>query len=307
MTVLLLPDSQTRLNLHNSPRASAKGGRPPVRMLELQALIEAGYTDNSALATIMGITKQEVRVYRGRLRTWLDRNHNGHEMDPHSECGPSDHVTSNGEVICTRLNGEVVRQVTAQRKPDGETYTNWSQWGRGLGGRVEIVPGVIKRNTKKFGGADRRGISNQALKKLVEDESYDLKLLRTWICDAFDTPSSALGHYITNRTGQIAEKEYWKRRAQKIIDEHELYLVLIYSIRELKKSWSDVARFVNKDRLELIKSSITEGKHNETADEQQNAAGDSSPANEEHDKKQKDSITESTFDNEPDILEGEVR
>ena len=274
-------------------------------MLELQALIEAGYADNSALASIMGITKQGVRVYRGRLRAWLDRNHNGHERDSHAECDSSDHIISNGEVVCARLDGEVVDQVTVQRKPDDETYTNWSQWGHGLGGRVETVPGIIKRNTKKFGAVDRRGISNQTLKKLVEDESYDLKLLRTWICDAFDTPSSGLGHYITNRTGQIAEREYWKRRPQKIIDEHELYLVLIYSIRELKKSWPDVARFVNKGRLELIKGGITEGKHNETTGKSPDEDKHASDSEIDH-ATQNRIITESTIGSNSDVLEGEA-
>ncbi len=212
-------------------------GRPPKRMLELRAILDAGYKDKDQIAGMMRIPRKFLNVYLERLAQ-RDADRADH---PHADCSEEHVTTIDGEIICaSRVHGQVVEYVQAQpahKKGEPVSFPNSAHWGNGLG---SPRPASALRS--------RRQYYNKAL---LEKGGYEVMLVKQLVCDALDTPDTEFGNLISNRLAELAEEELRKRRVDRLIDEHECVLIVKQALRLLTKETPIACRYVNTERLRL--------------------------------------------------------
>lgn len=218
-------------------RAVRHVGRPPKRMLELQAIVEAGYRDKDQIAEMMRIPRKFLNIYLERLEQRLvNRGDN-----PHEHCSEEHLTTVDGEIICaSRVRGEVLEYAQVQpvcKKGEPVSFPNRAHWGNGLG---SSRPAATLRS--------RRQYYNKAL---LEEGGYEVMLVKQLLCDALDTPDTEFGNLISNRLAELAEEELRKRRVDRLIDEHECLLIVRQALRLLTKETPIASRYINKERLRL--------------------------------------------------------
>ncbi len=237
-------------------------GRPASRMIELQAILEAGYDlekERDGIRKMMGLSKETFRVLFWRFKKLKRWNGSGavEENDGHAACKKSDHLeTPDGEIICLNQShkGEVLGMVGVRREikaTPSVKFTNKSQWDNGLGSADPARTLGYWQAKKIERGLYRYGYAGTRVKELL--------------CDVLTPPASGTqptieyGNILTNRAAEIALQQLLLRSAQRLIDEHECFLIVDYSIKAVIKETPFARRYVNMELLTRFRKRYRQG------------------------------------------------
>lgn len=205
-------------------------------MLELQAIMDAGYQDRNEITKMMRLKSPKVLgIYLQRLDDFKERNAEQQGTPRVDDRGTPTDVKSfakEGPGISEDTLGE-----PTWRKGEQHALSNRALWGNGVG---SASPASTIRSGRQYFD-----------KALLEPDGFEVMVVKRLVCDALDTPSTEFGNVISNRTADLALKELRRRRVDRLVDEHQCYLIVRQALRALVRETPFAKRYVNKRRLSL--------------------------------------------------------